>query len=477
MHRLWIVLALLATAIVIRIILGTQVTNYNDNFESVELEGAPYAKYVRVEPGASKFFTWGITASPRSKTIARKSLDDDERYGDTYTQAHRVLTQLTSDLSEVGLTLRDVVNVRAYVVGDQDTPPDFDGWNQAFTEFFGTADNPHKPARTTVGISHLFISQYKIEVEFVAVFPDDRGPFVEGSRHWLDYERSGRGAEETHPIWKSYGRAHFPMSTGKAVDAGQALFFGSAVMADTKFKMPPNMPVNPMMYGKIPDQAKSILSKTSMSLRSVGLTYRDVFFMRTIMYPEKGQAIGRNFGLFGREYSKHFNNSTNTNKPTRTVMSAPGYADLGPLMSLEMYGIVPEPEKLFEDSHIAQIGKADSISSPAVAVSADASTLWMSGVIAPGEDLSLAEETTACMEKLGEGLSDASASFGDLVHLRIYLEAANTKRDTDAVKKALEMYLKSNDIIHRPALTVLPIVDLPGGAKVEVEAIAGVMQF
>lgn len=475
MHRLWIVLVLLAAAIVLRIILGTQVTNYNDKIESIDLDGAPYAKYVKVEPGASKFFTWGITASPRSKVIARESLDDDDRYGDTYTQAHKVMTTLTSDLDEVGLTLRDVVNVRAYVVGDAESPPDFDGWNRAFTEFFGTPDNPHKPARTTVGISRLFISQYKIEVEFVAVFPDGRGPFLEGSRHWLDYERSGRAAEETHPIWKSYGRSHFPMSTGKAVDSGQSLFFGSAVMGDTKFKMPPGMPVNPMMYGKVPDQAKSILSKTAASLKAGDLSYRDVFFMRTIMYPEKGQAIGRNFGLFGREYSKHFNNSSNTNKPTRTVMSAPGYAELGPLMSLEMYGIVPEPESLFkEDAHIAAIGTSDAISSPAVAVSAEASTVWMSGVIAPGEELSLAEETKACFEKLTERLAEAEATLDDLVHLRVYLEATNTKRDTDAVKKALEDFFKAAETTHRPALTVLPIVDLPGGAKVELEAMAGV---
>ncbi|MEM9026597.1 MAG: Rid family hydrolase, partial [Verrucomicrobiota bacterium] len=267
MHRLWIVLVLLVAAILLRVFLGIQLSQYNTQIESVPLEGAPYAKYVKVAPGASMFFTWGITASPRSKVIARESLEDDDRYGDTYTQAHRVMTTLTSDLDEVGLTLRDVVNVRAYVVGDEESPPDFDGWNRAFMEFFGTQDNPHQPARTTVGISRLFISQYKIEVEFIAVFPEGRGPFVEGSRHWLDYERSGRVAEETHPIWKSYGRSHFPMSTGKVVDSGQALFFGSAVMGDTKFKMPPGMPVNPMMYGKVPDQAKSILTKTAAALK------------------------------------------------------------------------------------------------------------------------------------------------------------------------------------------------------------------
>ncbi|MCH2155370.1 MAG: Rid family hydrolase [Opitutales bacterium] len=473
-HKLSIVLVFFALVVSVRYFLGGVVTNWNEKIEVVEKPDRPYASHVVVEPGAGYFYTWGITASPRSKTVALKGLPDEERYGDTYTQSHRVLTTLTSDLKQVGLTLRDVVNVRAYVVGNDEEPPDFDGWNRAFTEFFGTPDNPHKPARTTVGISRLFISQYKIEVEFVAVFPEGRGPFAEGTRHWLDWERSGRHVYETREIWKSYGRPGFPMSTGKAVDEGQGYFYSSAFLPDTKFPMPPGMPVNPMMFGSFSDQAASILKKMNTAFRSGGVSYEDIFFVRTIMFPEKGRPIGPNFGRFGREYVKYFTNDSNPNKPTRTVMSAPGYASMGPLMSLEMYGALPDDFDAFEEgAHIAILGKPDAISAPAVGVSPDANKVWFSGVIAPTEG-SLTEEFNAVWTATMEALDAAGATFEDMVHTRIYLETTHVKNDTDALKKALETVIKASGSIHRPALTVLPIVDLPGGARIEIETMAGV---
>jgi len=111
---------------------------------------------------------------------ARRGQANADRYGDTYAQARALMTQLTEDLREAGLSLRDVIAVRANLVAEPEL--DFDGWNKAYAEFFGNATNPHKPARTTIGISRLFHPDYRAEVEFVAAIPSNRGPFAKGSR-------------------------------------------------------------------------------------------------------------------------------------------------------------------------------------------------------------------------------------------------------------------------------------------------------
>src|SRR3954469_8226242 len=153
---------------------------------------SPYfADSVTVKPGTPLFFTWGVTPSPRAKAIGRgETKNEAERYGDTYAQARALMTQLTEDLREAGLSLRDVIAVRANLVAEPEL--DMEGWNRAFKEFFGNATNPHKPARTTIGISRLFPPDYRAEVEFVAAIPADRGPFAKGSRFERIYDRLHR---------------------------------------------------------------------------------------------------------------------------------------------------------------------------------------------------------------------------------------------------------------------------------------------
>ncbi|MDX1383089.1 MAG: RidA family protein [Thermoanaerobaculia bacterium] len=96
------------------------------------------------------------------------------RYGDTYTQAASVLDRIERQLSQQGLSMQDVVYVRAYLVGDpeNDGKIDMQGWSKAFGEVFGTDDNPTKPARSTVGVDQLVVADWLIEIEAFAVFPE-----------------------------------------------------------------------------------------------------------------------------------------------------------------------------------------------------------------------------------------------------------------------------------------------------------------
>lgn len=475
-HPAWVIAVGFVAATIVWLALARAVVRSNDRFVALRAPEigksarAADVEAVRVAPGSSYFFTWGVTASARSKTIAQRSLPDEERFGDTYIQAHSVLATLTEDLAEVGLTLRDVVNVRAYVVGDETAPPDFAAWDRAFFEFFGTRTMRHVPARTTVGISRLFLPAYRIEVEFVAVFPDGRGPFVPGSRPAREHARSMR-IEPTDDV-RSYGRRRFPMSTGKALAGDRALAFSSAIHpAPTN----PAMPERTWLYPPIAGQSASILAQGQRSFAAAGLDYRDVFFLRTIVFPERGQPIGRNFAAFNREYLKFFNHENNPNRPTRTVMSAPGFAERRQLLAVEMYGLFPagrEPD--FGGAHVKAFGAAEAPASELVAVSAAAPLLFLSGIASPAPD-GVASESSAALAELRARLERAGSDLGHVAHLRAYLVVEGTLDATLAAwRAAYAAAFGTTEQPHKPALTTLPVVALPAGRRVLLEALAAV---
>jgi enamine deaminase RidA (YjgF/YER057c/UK114 family) len=96
-----------------------------------------------------------------------------ERYGDTETQATGVLKNIEAQLTAQGLSMKDVVYMRAFLVPDpmKDNRIDTAGWNAAYTKVFGTATNPTKTARSTVGVVQLVSPDFLIELEAFAIFP------------------------------------------------------------------------------------------------------------------------------------------------------------------------------------------------------------------------------------------------------------------------------------------------------------------
>ena len=89
--------------------------------------------------------------------------------GDTEAQAVRALEKIKAALAEQGLTLGDVVMMHAYLAADSATGRgDSKGWGAAYGKFFGTADQPNKPSRTSVTVT-LGSPAAKIEIETIAV--------------------------------------------------------------------------------------------------------------------------------------------------------------------------------------------------------------------------------------------------------------------------------------------------------------------
>ena len=93
--------------------------------------------------------------------------------GDTKAQAESILKNIEGQLKDHGLTMKDVVYLRAYVVPDpnKDKKIDMQGWSAAYGEYFGTAENATKPARATIGVASLVGADQLIEIEIIAAYP------------------------------------------------------------------------------------------------------------------------------------------------------------------------------------------------------------------------------------------------------------------------------------------------------------------
>jgi enamine deaminase RidA (YjgF/YER057c/UK114 family) len=92
-------------------------------------------------------------------------------YGDTKTQAMSALNKIQTLLKEQGLDMKDVVKMTVFLAGDpaKDNKLDFAGLQAAYTQFFGTTDQPNKPARSAMQVAALAAPWALIEIEVIAV--------------------------------------------------------------------------------------------------------------------------------------------------------------------------------------------------------------------------------------------------------------------------------------------------------------------
>jgi enamine deaminase RidA (YjgF/YER057c/UK114 family) len=102
-------------------------------------------------------------------------LDPDLKiHTDTTSQTVGVLKDIQKFLESQKLTLSDVVMVHVYLGGDsaKDGKMDFSGMMAGYTQFFGTKDQPNKPARTTVQVVLPAGARGGlVEIDLVAVRP------------------------------------------------------------------------------------------------------------------------------------------------------------------------------------------------------------------------------------------------------------------------------------------------------------------
>ena len=91
-------------------------------------------------------------------------------YGNTQAQAESTFTKIQNLLKEHGLGMGDVVMMRVYMASDpaMENKLDFAGMNAAYAKFFGTKEQPNKPARSTVQVAALVAAGALVEIEVQA---------------------------------------------------------------------------------------------------------------------------------------------------------------------------------------------------------------------------------------------------------------------------------------------------------------------
>lgn len=102
-------------------------------------------------------------------------LDPDRKtHTDTQSQTVSLIKDIQKFLESQKLTLSDVVMMHVYLGGDpaKDGKMDFAGMMAGYTQFFGTRDQPTKPARTTLQVVlPAGASGALIEIDLIAVRP------------------------------------------------------------------------------------------------------------------------------------------------------------------------------------------------------------------------------------------------------------------------------------------------------------------
>jgi len=94
-------------------------------------------------------------------------------YGDMQAQTVSVLTSIKSTLARLGLGMGDIVKMTVFMVADpaNDGKLNFSALMAGYSQFFGTAEQPNKPARSAVQVAALVAPGALLEVEVIAVKP------------------------------------------------------------------------------------------------------------------------------------------------------------------------------------------------------------------------------------------------------------------------------------------------------------------
>lgn len=123
---------------------------------------SPIAAYVSVPAAANLVFLSGSTASPPDPA-------KPDEMGDTKAQTLNILTKMKATVEGLGLTMGDIVKVNVFLVGVPANGGRMDsaGMNEVFRTFFGTAEQPNKPARSTVQVAALGRPTTLVEIEAI----------------------------------------------------------------------------------------------------------------------------------------------------------------------------------------------------------------------------------------------------------------------------------------------------------------------
>ena len=131
---------------------------------------SPTSRAVEVPAALGTVYISGQTPEPLDASAA---LYSRAYWGDTQAQTQSVLRKVEASLKAAGLGLGDVVKMNVYLVGDPANEGRMDtaGFGKAYAEFFGSAAQPLRPARTTLQIAALGRPGMWVEIDVIAARP------------------------------------------------------------------------------------------------------------------------------------------------------------------------------------------------------------------------------------------------------------------------------------------------------------------
>jgi enamine deaminase RidA (YjgF/YER057c/UK114 family) len=124
----------------------------------------PIARAVEVPAGKTIIFHSGMTPAPLD---AKAAPGTPEYWGDTKTQALSVFARIKESLDSLGVGFGNVVAMTVYLSGDPAKAGrmDFEGFMAAYSQFFGTKEQPNLPSRSTVQVAGLVAPGMLVEIE------------------------------------------------------------------------------------------------------------------------------------------------------------------------------------------------------------------------------------------------------------------------------------------------------------------------
>src|SRR5580704_15408082 len=124
----------------------------------------PIARAVEVPAGTPLVFHSGVTPSAKDPSAAAGT---PAYWGDTKTQALSVFANMKESLDSLGLGFGDIIKMTVFLVADPvaaNQRMDFNGFMEAYTQFFGTPEQPSLPARSAVQVAGLAAPGMLVEV-------------------------------------------------------------------------------------------------------------------------------------------------------------------------------------------------------------------------------------------------------------------------------------------------------------------------
>jgi enamine deaminase RidA (YjgF/YER057c/UK114 family) len=421
-------------------------------FQTYGTDATVYSTGAKIAPGKSLFFSAGGTA-PAGQPL-----------GDTKTEALATMANLKEVLAKAGLSLSDVFFVRAYLTPDASGVVDYAGWNAAWNSVFNNPALPHKPARTTVGIPTLGRGGHRIEIEFVCA----------GSS---PTEMAAGSAALRLPVTNArlspYGTVEARIYSGMGILPGTGLYWTAGMLK--KKDCPAPAGANSDTYV----QSVSTLENLSENLASVGLSFKDIIFLRAFLAPDPARGGQFDYDGWNRAYGEFFNCARNPHKPARTTVTTPTYGATPPFMiEIEVIAAFPSVPALFDrpdpgNAFLRTYGAPEAQIASGVAVKPGSSLYFSAGAVSavPGN---MKTQALSALEKLKGSLAAAGLGFKDVIFLRAYITPeSDGSLDRGGWSEAYHTCFNNPQQPHKPARTTIAVHSLPKPEwKIEIDVIA-----